>query len=109
MYEEDVEVHGIQGYKYVGGPDVVDNGTIDSANECFCSGQCVASGVMNVTSCRYGAPAFASYPHFYLADSVYTDEVEGMSPEKHKHQFYMVLEPVRIAADNIQFLNKVKT
>lgn len=92
-YEEDVTVQGIQGYKYVGGPDLVDNGTMDEANECFCSGECVPSGVINVTACRYGAPAFASYPHFYLADSAYTDEVDGMSPVKHRHQFYMVLEP----------------
>lgn len=35
-----------------------------------------------------------SFPHFYHADPVYLDQIEGMKPEKEKHQFFMSFEPV---------------
>ncbi|XP_046666332.1 protein peste-like [Homalodisca vitripennis] len=93
-YNEDTVVSDIPGYKYVGGLSMLDNGTVFPDNECFCNGECVPSGVVNVTSCRFGAPAFASFPHFYLGDSYFTDNVRGMQPAKEKHQFYLVLEPL---------------
>nr|CAD7264916.1 unnamed protein product [Timema shepardi] len=92
-YTDEYEVEGILGYRYSGGPDIVDNGTLDPTNECFCGGECVPSGVLNVSSCRFGAPAFISYPHFYQADQVYLDQVEGMEPDEEKHRFYVTLEP----------------
>ena len=51
------------------------------------------SGVMNISSCRFGSPVFMSYPHFYSADDYFINQVDGMSPDKSKHEFYMVLEP----------------
>jgi len=92
-YGEDTEVEGVPGYRYVGGLSMLDNGTMFPETACFCNGECVPSGVVNVTSCRFGAPAFASFPHFYLADSFFLDSVRGLKPEKEKHQFYLVLEP----------------
>nr|CAD7603521.1 unnamed protein product [Timema genevievae] len=92
-YTDEYEVEGILGYRYSGGPSIVDNGTLDPSNECFCCGECVPSGVLNVSSCRFGAPAFISYPHFYQADQVYLDQVEGMKPDEEKHRFYVTLEP----------------
>lgn len=87
-------VNDVPGYKYQGGLNVLDNGTVYPSNECYCNGECAPSGVVNVTSCRFGAPAFASFPHFYLADPYFSDNVRGMKPVKEKHQFYLVLEPV---------------
>lgn len=42
---------------------------------------------------RYGAPAFISLPHFYMADGSYTDAIEGMMPNSEKHKVEMVIEP----------------
>ncbi|XP_054262104.1 protein croquemort-like isoform X2 [Macrosteles quadrilineatus] len=92
-YEEDTEVEGVPGYRYVGGMSMLDNGTVFEDNSCYCNGECTPSGVLNETSCRFGAPAFASFPHFYLADPFFTDNVRGLRPVKEKHQFYLVLEP----------------
>ncbi|XP_039285237.1 protein croquemort [Nilaparvata lugens] len=92
-YFEDRAVHGIDGYTYSMDEYVVDNGTLRPENECFCNGECSPSGVINVTSCRYGAPAFVSYPHFFLADPYYRDAVDGMSPDAEKHRFYITMEP----------------
>lgn len=95
-YTEDVNVHGVKGYRYTGGREIVDNGTLNADNKCFCGGECLPIGVVNASSCRYGAPAFVSYPHFYQADPMYRQLIEGMKPNGDKHKFYISLEPVRI-------------
>ncbi|XP_068142956.1 LOW QUALITY PROTEIN: protein peste-like [Drosophila tropicalis] len=92
-YTETMEIEGLKGFKYAGGPRSVDNGTLYPENLCFCGGECVPSGVMNISSCRFGSPVFMSYPHFYNGDQFYVDQVEGLDPTKENHEFYMVLEP----------------
>ncbi|EDW12640.1 protein peste [Drosophila mojavensis] len=92
-YVETVEIEGLQGYKFSGGERSVDNGTLYPENLCFCGGECVPSGVMNISSCRFGSPVFMSYPHFYNADPYYVEQVEGLQPDKKQHEFYMVVEP----------------
>ncbi|XP_063236007.1 protein peste-like isoform X2 [Bacillus rossius redtenbacheri] len=92
-YLDDVEVSGLKAYRYSGGAGIVDNGTLDSANDCYCGGRCVPSGVLNVSSCRFGSPAFVSYPHFHLADPYYLRQVDGMQPEPDKHRFDISIEP----------------
>jgi hypothetical protein len=41
-----------------------------------------------------GAPAYLSFPHFYQADPALLDAVEGLKPEKEKHQTYFLIQPV---------------
>lgn len=43
-----------------------------------------------------GAPVFMSFPHFFNADEYYLNAIEGMSPNKEKHQFFMTFEPVGV-------------
>lgn len=93
-FVEEKSIHGITGYKFSGGEKTVDNGTTYSENKCFSTGESVPSGVMNVSACRYGSPVFMSFPHYYSADPYYLDHVEGMSPSKDKHEFYITLEPM---------------
>lgn len=93
-FEEEVTVHDLNGYKYSGGEKMMDNGTLYPENSCFCTGECTPSGVLNVSECRFGAPVFMSFPHYYAADPYFLDMVEGLSPSKEKHQFSMTLEPV---------------
>lgn len=94
-YEKDVEVQGIFAHRFTLGERSIDNGTLYDENKCFMSaGESLPSGVMNISVCNYGFPMFMSYPHFYLADESYVDAVEGLSPDKNKHQSYRSLEPV---------------
>ena len=93
-FEEEQKILGIRTLKFSGGDRTVDNGTLYPENECFCGGECVPSGLFNISSCRYGTPVFMSFPHFYNADPFYLDQVEGMNPDKKKHQFFMSFEPV---------------
>ncbi|XP_066598162.1 protein croquemort-like [Prorops nasuta] len=69
---------------------------------CYCNGECTPSGLINITACRYGAPAFVSLPHFYKGDPVLLDQVHGLRPSS-DHDFYIILEPttgvpLRVAA-----------
>ena len=109
-YVGETEVDGIVGKKYVLGGRALDNGIVETclgscyfyvvlgtkypSNKCFCTGDCMPSGVFNASSCQFGSPTFMSLPHFYNADPYYTSLVEGLGPRQDKHEFCMVLEPV---------------
>lgn len=93
-YSENIIVKDIYGKTFTVGPGLLDNGTVRLENNCFCNGKCVPSGVVNVSACRYGSPAFMSLPHFHKADPYYLNQISGMKPEKQLHDFYITLEPV---------------
>lgn len=73
----------------------------NEANACYCVDgfKCLRSGVLNMAPCKRtperptGAPLALSYPHFYQADPHYLNAVEGLSPDKERHQFYVDLSP----------------
>ena len=94
-FEEERDIYGVKTLKFSGGDRTVDNGTLYPENECYCGGECVPSGLFNVSSCRFGTPVFMSFPHFYNADPFYHEQVDGMKPNKDKHQFSISFEPVR--------------
>ncbi|XP_063242448.1 protein peste-like isoform X1 [Bacillus rossius redtenbacheri] len=92
-YAREQTVHGLRGYRYSAGARNFDDGTLYPDNKCFCGGKCVPSGVLNVSACRFGGPAFLSYPHFYKADPYYLQQVDGMEPDPDSHEYYVTLEP----------------
>ena len=72
-----------------------DNGTRVEARKCYCKNvKCQPSGAMDISSCKYGAPAFISLPHFYLADESYRSNISGMNPKKEDHEFKIVIQEV---------------
>lgn len=98
-YEGDYERLGVAGGLWIGDDRVLDNGRKYPETGCYCTGppaQCpdLMPGVLNVSDCRYGAPAFVSYPHFYLADKSYGEAVVGMRPNRTLHEFQLALEPM---------------
>ncbi|XP_046663676.1 protein croquemort-like [Homalodisca vitripennis] len=93
QYSNEEEVHGLQGHKFIGRTDFVDSESRDEDNSCFCNGECLPSGLMNMTSCRFGAPVFVSFPHFLDANPVYLSRVQGLRPDPQRHQFYFTVEP----------------
>ncbi|PSN44143.1 Protein peste [Blattella germanica] len=95
-FSEEVEVMGIQGFRYEASKTLVDNGTTFPESWCNCDGDCLPVGVFNLSSCRYGIPLFVSYPHFYGADPIFLNQVKGLNPNAEDHRFYVTLEPVSI-------------
>lgn len=96
-FEADVVVKGLKALKFSSDKRTFDNGSKYEENKCFCPGECMPSGVLNISSCRYGAPVFMSLPHFLSADLSYVNQIEGMNPNMERHQFFMTLEPVRFS------------
>lgn len=97
-YEQEHTRFGVTGSRWVAGKKVFDNGEAYPENACYCTGpqsSCpdLLTGVQNISDCRFGAPVFASFPHFYLADPAYVKGVSGMEPNRSKHLFSLALEP----------------
>lgn len=94
-YENTTMFQDLIGKRYIGTEETLDNGAIDASRKCYCpNGDCGPSGTLNISSCKFGAPAFVSMPHFYLADPSYGEAITGMSPDKQKHEMSLVIEPV---------------
>lgn len=93
-YVETVTVHGVTAYKFSGTRHAVDNGTLYPDTRCYCvGGKCMPSGVINIGPCSFNASVYMSFPHFYMADPSYLEAIEGLRPEREKHEFFMALEP----------------
>lgn len=94
-YVEDVQSKQLLSYRFAGSRRTFENASQNADNWCFdVGGVSNPSGIFNVSVCRYGAPAFISFPHFYLADPYYLNQVDGLLPNKDRHQFHIDLEPV---------------
>ncbi|XP_044251240.1 protein peste [Drosophila takahashii] len=93
-YTETVTVHGVTAYKFSGTAHAVDNGTLHPETSCYCvGGKCMPIGVINIGPCAFNASVYMSFPHFYMADPSYLEAIEGLRPEREKHEFFMTLEP----------------
>jgi hypothetical protein len=102
------EPHIFLCYRFIGDDRVFDNGTKYPEKRCYCakrqiigsdeisacSEECVPSGVRSISKCRFGAPAFVSFPHFYKADPSYLLNIIGLNPNQDLHEFYVAVEPV---------------
>lgn len=95
-YTEDVTKNGVTFSRFAGTRRLFANASDNADNWCFES--YVPSGIANTSSCRYGSPAFVSFPHFYLADPYYLAQVDGLDPQKELHEFHVDLEPVNQSA-----------
>lgn len=117
-YEEDVTVKGIPGYRFSPPSMVFANMTVNPANAGFCvpAGNCLGSGLLNVSTCKQGAPIIMSSPHFYQADEKFVQDVFGMRPNKEQHQTLIDINPltgiILQAAKRLQvnvFVEKIPT
>lgn len=85
---------GLHGYKFTFPENMLDNGKYTKENKCFCSNdKCLPEGLMDVSKCYYGFPIALSYPHFWQADKVVFDKVEGLVPDKKKYETAFWIEP----------------
>lgn len=96
-YDSEGEKFSVKAQKYVMDESVLDNGWHYPEAACYCTAnaaECpdLLPGALNVSACKFGAPAFLSLPHFYMGDESYRAKINGMQPNAEKHSFYMLLE-----------------
>ncbi|TKS84570.1 Lysosome membrane protein 2 85 kDa lysosomal membrane sialoglycoprotein [Collichthys lucidus] len=96
LYEGDVTVKQIPGYRFSPPSEVFANMTVNPANAGFCvpAGNCLGSGVLNVSVCKQGAPIIMSSPHFYQGDRKFVQDVFGMNPKKEHHETTIDIHPL---------------
>ncbi|KAF6210663.1 hypothetical protein GE061_013770 [Apolygus lucorum] len=90
------EVEGVTTSVHEGDALTLDNGDLSYDNKCYCSASsgCPPTGARNVAKCRFGAPAYISYPHFYLADGSYAEKVTGMNASEEHHKLTISLDKI---------------
>ncbi|KAJ8730511.1 hypothetical protein PYW08_001924 [Mythimna loreyi] len=104
--DRDVRVEGVDGVQYATNDSAFDNGHKYPHMACYCDNvrdaDCVPSGALNVSECRYGAPAFVSLPHFLHSDPIYARKINGLNATEDMN-FRLALEmytgmPLSVAA-----------
>ncbi|XP_031664827.1 scavenger receptor class B member 1-like isoform X1 [Oncorhynchus kisutch] len=91
VYQREGIMKGIPLYRFVAPKTMLANGSDYAPNEGFCP--CRQSGLLNVSSCRSNAPVFISQPHFYNADPVLLDYVQGLQPTEDEHGLFIDIHP----------------
>ncbi|XP_067278858.1 lysosome membrane protein 2c [Pseudorasbora parva] len=96
LYESDVSVRGVPGFRFVPPSEVFANNTVNPDNAGFCvpAGNCLGSGLLNASVCKEGAPIIMSSPHFYQADDKFVQDVFGMNPKKEDHETVIDINPL---------------
>jgi len=97
-FTEEIERLGIKGYRFVAPEAMLAAPSHNPDNACFCleddpmSPRCGEGGIINIKSCKGGAPIVMSTPHFYEGAEEYI-EMFGMKPNKEKHETVIDVEP----------------
>lgn len=96
IFERTVIMKGVTAFRFVLPPDLFANASINPDNAGFCVpyGNCLGSGVLNVSLCKQNAPIILSSPHFYQGDQKFIDDIFGMHPTKEKHETYLDINPL---------------
>ncbi|XP_058453431.1 protein croquemort-like [Malaya genurostris] len=97
-YDKEVKFEGLDGMAWIGDSRVFDNGHHYSETDCQCTApvdECpaVKPGILDISGCKYGAPLFVSFPHFYLADQTYLVHLDGLNPAHELHEFQYIMHP----------------
>lgn len=103
VFDKEDEFKGIPVWKMKLDPKMFEPPKVNPDNECFCMHwkkkpeRCSIKGTIDLGGCLKGAPIILSAPHFLGTQPNLADLVEGLTPDKKKHEFYMYMEP-RIAS-----------
>lgn len=93
QYDGRTSKFGISLEQFVAPETTFQNGENYSANACFDTKRELRSGVMDLGPCQHDLPVALSFPHFYMADPHYLEQVEGLQPNGSLHRFQLTLEP----------------
>ncbi|XP_043237513.1 protein croquemort-like [Amphibalanus amphitrite] len=93
-YKEEMSMYGLDGYRFQADEMMFAAPETNPDNWCYCNGECPPAGLLNETLCRFGVPAFVSFPHMLYADPAVLDQTVGQEPNETLHNFNIDLEPL---------------
>ncbi|KAE8630968.1 hypothetical protein XENTR_v10001036 [Xenopus tropicalis] len=96
VYESSENIKDISVFRFSPPASVFANVSVNPQNKGFCvpEGNCLPSGLLNVSICKEGAPIVLSSPHFYQADENVINSIRGMKPVKEHHMTFLDLNPL---------------
>ncbi|RWS22704.1 Lysosome membrane protein 2-like protein, partial [Leptotrombidium deliense] len=71
----------------------------EPSNKCFCvkpkseEAHCQVDGILEISTCKNGAPIAITAPHFYKVDPRIAKLVNGLSPNQKFHETFIDIEP----------------
>ncbi|EHB09521.1 Lysosome membrane protein 2 [Heterocephalus glaber] len=86
-------VEGLPTFRYKVPGEILAN-TSENAGFCLPEGNCLGTGVLNVSICKNGAPIIMSFPHFYQADERFISAIRGLHPNKEDHETFVDINPL---------------
>lgn len=101
-YSRKITYSGIETNRYEVDETTFTSPSNYSENSCFCLNRtkgitgddgCLLDGGMELWECQ-GAPVVISMPHFYLANEIYQNGVDGLKPDKSLHTMFLDVEPM---------------
>ncbi|XP_037070531.1 protein croquemort-like [Pollicipes pollicipes] len=93
-YKEPTSKYELGGNRYQADEMMFARPDTNPDNWCFCNGECPPAGLLNETLCRFGVPAFVSFPHMLYADPAVIGQTVGQRPNESLHNFHIDLEPL---------------
>ncbi|XP_074026803.1 platelet glycoprotein 4 isoform X1 [Leptinotarsa decemlineata] len=91
-FREEVNKYGVTAYKYVMDP-LSYSRTSPKYKDCYKGQPTLPNGLIDVSPCYYDTAIGASFPHFLYGDEELSHHVDGLEPDKEKHESYVIIEP----------------
>ncbi|CAG9807146.1 unnamed protein product [Chironomus riparius] len=94
-YSHTAKLDGIEAYWFKLADNAFDDKIDDPETICYCNGEkmCPKRGLGNITPCYYNLPIAVSLPHYYNSDPTLLKEIDGLHPEKEKHESVIAMQP----------------
>lgn len=111
VFESEINLKGIPVYRFVLPAKAFASPVQNPDNHCFCtetvvSHNCTSYGVLDISKCKEGRPAYISLPHFLHASPDVSEPIEGLHPNEEEHRTYLDVEP--ITGFTLQFAKRLQ-
>ncbi|KAG5888817.1 hypothetical protein JTB14_016019 [Gonioctena quinquepunctata] len=93
QFTSEVTRYGMTAYRF-DMPVTFFHRTFPEERDCFKGSPAMPDGIIDCGPCYYDTSVASSYPHFLYGDENLSRIVDGMQPDKDKHETYVVVEPV---------------
>ncbi|XP_058812282.1 scavenger receptor class B member 1-like [Topomyia yanbarensis] len=93
-FERQGEHDGIEAYWFSIKENAFESSLDDPYSSCYCrNGKCLPKGLGDLSPCWYNIPVAVSLPHFYKGDPTLVEAVDGLKPDKEKHDAIIIMQP----------------